>query len=293
MESVQAKPLFSTRALCALILPLMVEQLLAVTVGMSMAYNGLVDAFTLMRFFMDLGGGKFTQGLLVGFGVYALTVVVLLVGMAFLSWRRHGDARQLPGSTVRGHRLRLLAANLAGALTYVPFLVAVALIGRGYVSQLVAAISGLATGSVTLPPLTDNLYLVGIAFLVLLCPLLPLKALIPAAAFQIPQNAGRFHALFPGYPLRFPAERVNERPDVKFRKLLLQKQKLSLVKMIVVQNPAGGRFHDQCAVVQNDGKILPQSPTSLRRRIEGTRRRVCKVESLRIDHSVEVEQTVF
>ena len=35
MESVQAKPLFSTRALCALILPLMVEQLLAVTVGMA------------------------------------------------------------------------------------------------------------------------------------------------------------------------------------------------------------------------------------------------------------------
>lgn len=153
---------------------------LAVTVGMSMAYNGLVDAFTLMRFFMDLGGGKFTRGLLVGFGVYALTVVVLLVGMAFLSWRRHGDARRLPGSAVRGYRLRLLAVNLAGALTYVPFLVAVALIGRGYVSQLVAAVSGLATGSVTLPPLTDNLYLVGIAFLVLLCPLLPPKALIPA-----------------------------------------------------------------------------------------------------------------
>lgn len=153
---------------------------LAVTVGMSMAYNGLVDAFTLMRFFMDLGGGKFTRGLLVGFGVYALTVVVLLVGMAFLSWRRHGDARRLSGSAVRGYRLRLLAVNLAGALTYVPFLVAVALIGRGYVSQLVAAVSGLATGSVTLPPLTDNLYLVGIAFLVLLYPLLPLKALIPA-----------------------------------------------------------------------------------------------------------------
>lgn len=36
----------------------------------------------------------------------------------------------------------------------------------------------------TLPPLTDNLYLVGIAFLVLLCPLLPLKALIPAAFAQ-------------------------------------------------------------------------------------------------------------
>ena len=35
MESAQAKPLFSTRALCALILPLMVEQLLAVTVGMA------------------------------------------------------------------------------------------------------------------------------------------------------------------------------------------------------------------------------------------------------------------
>ena len=157
---------------------------LAVTVGMSMAYNGLVDAFTLMRFFMDLGGGKFTQGLLVGFGIYALTVVLLLVGMAFLSWRRHGDARKLPGSAVRGHRLGLLVANLAGALTYVPFLVTVALIGRGYVSQLLAAISGLATGSVTLPPLTDNLYLVGIAFLVLLCPLLPLKALIPAAFAQ-------------------------------------------------------------------------------------------------------------
>ena len=58
-----------------------------------------------------------------GFGIYALTVVLLLVGMAFLSWRRHGDARKLPGSAVRGHRLRLLAANLAGALTYVPFLV--------------------------------------------------------------------------------------------------------------------------------------------------------------------------
>ncbi len=156
---------------------------LGLTVGMALAYN-LVDVFTLMRFFMSLGGGKFTQGLLVGFAIYALTVVVLLVGMAFLSWRRHGDARRLPERAVRGYRLRLLGANLVGALTFVPFLAAVALIGRGYLSQLVAAINGLATGSVTLPPLTDNLYLVGIAFLALLCPLLPLKALIPAAFAQ-------------------------------------------------------------------------------------------------------------
>lgn len=157
---------------------------LAVTVGMSMAYNGLVDAFTLMRFFMDLGGGKFTQGLLVGFGIYALTVMVLLgghgVSVLAAAWGRAQAPRQRRAGTPPAPA----GSQPGGALTYVPFLVAVALIGRGYVSQLVAAVSGLATGSVTLPPLTDNLYLVGIAFLVLLCPLLPLKALIPAAFAQ-------------------------------------------------------------------------------------------------------------
>lgn len=164
---------------------------LGVTVAMALAYTGMVDAFTLMRFFMSLGGGKFTKGLMVGFGIYGLTVVLLLVGMAFLSWRRHGDARGLPGSAVRGHRGGLFAANLVGALTFLPFLVAVMMIGREYVSQLVVAVNGLATGSVSLPPLTDNLYLVGAAFLVLLCPLLPLKALIPAAFAQaLAQEAG-------------------------------------------------------------------------------------------------------
>ena len=74
-----------------------------------MAYNGLVDAFTLMRFFMDLGGGKFTQGLLVGFGVYALVPAWCCCWWAwrFCPGGGMGTRGQLPGSAVRGHRLGL------------------------------------------------------------------------------------------------------------------------------------------------------------------------------------------
>lgn len=157
---------------------------LAITVAFQLAYQGMVDAFTLMRFFMDLGGGKFTVGIVVALGVYALTLVLVLVGMAFCSWRRHGRAQGLSRKAAKEHRGKLMVVNLIGALTFVPFLAVVVIISHGYLSQLVAALSSFATGNVTLPPLTGNLWLIAAAFVVLFLPLAPLKALLPAAFAQ-------------------------------------------------------------------------------------------------------------
>ena len=154
---------------------------IAVTVAFMMAYNGMVDVFTLVRFFMSLGGGKFTKGIVVGVAIYAVTILLALIGMALCSWRRHGYAWGLPGSAVKGHRGQLFALNLLGALTFVPFGVVVAIITHGYASQLIQALSGLTSGSMSLPPLTGNLWLVGAAFVVLFLPLLPFKSLLPAA----------------------------------------------------------------------------------------------------------------
>ena len=47
--------------------------------------------------------------------------------------------------------------------------------------RVVQALSGLTSGSMSLPPLTGNLWLVGAAFGVLFLPLLPFKSLLPAA----------------------------------------------------------------------------------------------------------------
>lgn len=85
------------------------------------------------------------------------------------------------GSAVKGHRGQLFVLNLLGALTFVPFGVVVAIITHGYASQLIQALSGLTSGSMSLPPLTGNLWLVGAAFVVLFLPLLPFKSLLPAA----------------------------------------------------------------------------------------------------------------
>ena len=148
------------------------------------AYNGLVDAFTLLRFFLSLGGGSFVRGLGVALGAFGAAAVLGLVGLALGAWRRHGYALGLPRDAVRGRRGQLLLLGLAGAALWLPFLAAVAFIGRDYLLQLSAALSNLMSGVLALPPLGARLWLVGAAFLALLVPLWPLKSLMAAAFAQ-------------------------------------------------------------------------------------------------------------
>lgn len=155
---------------------------LAASVVFWLFYTDLVDGFTFIFFFKALGFGSFTLGIKLALGLYALTMVLALLGLAMHSWRRHGAAWQLPRNAARGHRLKLLGLNLLGALTLIPFLL-YACFFRDYLLQLALGLSGLVRG-MQLTALNGSAWLLLGGVIVLLLPALPLKELLPAVYTQ-------------------------------------------------------------------------------------------------------------
>ena len=143
-------------------------------------YSGNVDVFTLLRTLMSLGGGSSIQGVKIVLLIYAATLVPVLAGCAFHSGTRHAEA--LGGrSMLKGHRLGVMGCWLAGLIALLPFLLTAGWASLDYVSALVGAISSIGTGTVSLPPLDQKIFVIAAAFVVLLLPLLPLKQLLSAA----------------------------------------------------------------------------------------------------------------
>ena len=163
----------------ALLMLLWAALFIAATIVAYWAYAGEIDAFTLVRVLMNLGGGSFMNGIKLVLMIYAATLLPILMGCAFHSSTRHaialGDKKLL-----KGHRMGVVGVWLLGLVALLPFFAAVAYIGADFVSGLVSALGSLGTGSITLPSMGDKIYLLAAAFVVLLLPALPFKQLMIA-----------------------------------------------------------------------------------------------------------------
>lgn len=167
---------------------------IAATVFVAFVYGGktiegVTDTFTVLRTVISLGNHSLVKTLLpvsdtatirgvaAVIVMYLMTALPILIGWAFHAGTRHAAAI---GQKVR-RRVRVMGAWLLGLLTLVPFLFVTATVSKGYLSQLLGALSNIGQGSLSLPPLEQNLWLIAAAFVVLLLPLIPLKQLLPAA----------------------------------------------------------------------------------------------------------------
>ena len=163
----------------ALLMLLWAALFIAATIVAYWAYAGEIDAFTLVRVLMNLGGGSFMNGIKLVLVIYAATALPIVIGCAFHSGTRHaialGDKK-----LIRGHRLGVVAVWLLGLVALLPFFGAVAYVGMDFVSGLVNALGNLGTGSIALPSIGDKIYLLAAAFVVLLLPALPFKQLMTA-----------------------------------------------------------------------------------------------------------------
>lgn len=151
-----------------------------------------VDVFTLLRIIMNLGksapaqmllgslNSVTLQGVMTAVLIFLLSLLPLVVGLGVHSWRRHGYALQVSRKAMKGHRGSSLGLWLLGLLTLLPFCIVTGVVSMSFVKALMGALSNLSKGSLTLPPLNNNLYLIAAAFVVLCLPLLPFKSLLTA-----------------------------------------------------------------------------------------------------------------
>lgn len=163
----------------ALLMLLWAALFIAATVVLLWAYAGRIDAFTLMRVVMDLGGGSFMNGIKLVLVIYAATVLPIVLGCAFHSGARHayalGDKK-----LIRGHRGGVMLVWLAGLVALIPFFAVVGWAGMDFVSGLVSALGNLGGGSIQLPSLGNKVYIIAAAAVVLLLPRLCFKQLMTA-----------------------------------------------------------------------------------------------------------------
>lgn len=149
-----------------------------------MYYTGFggVDAFTYLNLFSKVGGGSITAGIFTTGAAVAATGLLIVLGCAVHSGVRHaramGDMRLL-----RGNRLRLTALWFAGLVLVVPFLLGLLGIMGDWALNVIAAFK--KTGQLSAVAISARqIWMLSIAALALLCPVLPLKNLLPAVALR-------------------------------------------------------------------------------------------------------------
>lgn len=156
--------------------------------GVSLLYAavmGLVDFITLMRIFAAIGG-SFVDGVVIVAAAVAGSMLFILLGCAVHSGTRHAIAMGNK-KLMKGNRLRLTALWFAGLLLILPF-VAVAAVALGdFAISLFNELKNLKLPAFALN-LRQTVLLVGGA-LVLLCPALPLKSLLPAVYLRIAKES--------------------------------------------------------------------------------------------------------
>ena len=143
------------------------------------AYAGRIDAFTLIRVLMQLGGGATMVGIKRVLLIYAATLIPIVLGCAFHSGARHalalGDKKLL-----RGRRLGVMGVWFAGLAALAPFFAVAGGVSAGFVSALVNALGNIGTGSISLPSIGTNVYIIAAAFVLLFLPGLAFKQLLTA-----------------------------------------------------------------------------------------------------------------
>lgn len=146
--------------------------------------SGDMDGFTLMRHITSLGGGDLLMGAIVIVGAYLLTLLPIFLGCAFHSGVRHAAALG-DTSLVRSRRGKLMLLWLVGLALLLPFLCVVGAVVADY---LMAQIDLLLAFSFTLAPLGIRPWVLLGAAVVLLLPMMPLRALLPAVYLRAVQE---------------------------------------------------------------------------------------------------------
>ncbi len=150
---------------------------------------GQTDVFSVILALSQLGGGDIVRGTVYALLLYLLTLLPFCFGLAFHSGNRFARAagdRKL----VRGKRKGILLSYLRSLLTLVPFLVVSVWAGSDYVMKLLNAVNSMA-GGFSIPRPDSGLYIIIGAFVLLLLPLLPLKAMISAAYVKGIRDEGK------------------------------------------------------------------------------------------------------
>ncbi len=142
-------------------------------------YTGETDVFSVLRMIRgDLGGGDQLRGILVLLGLIAGSLLLLAAGCAFHSGARHAWAQGDP-RLVNGRHGMTMLFWLMSLLCLLPLAAAVAVTVVRYLPA-VTDLTGLLTKKVQLPRTDETVWILA-AGAALTLPLLPLRALIPAA----------------------------------------------------------------------------------------------------------------
>ena len=169
------------RGLCGL-LKILAWSALTIT-GVTVLYMyytgfGGVDAFTFLNLFSKVGGGSITEGIIRTMIAVAATGLLTVLGCAVHSGVRHahalGDKRLL-----KGERLQLTALWFVGLVLVLPFCIALlAIMGDWALSTVQQLLKTMKFSEIAVS--ARQIILLAVSALVLLCPVLPLKNLLPA-----------------------------------------------------------------------------------------------------------------
>ncbi|MBQ8160503.1 MAG: hypothetical protein IJ083_07085 [Clostridia bacterium] len=140
---------------------------------------GQTDVVSVMMQLSLIGNGDFIVGGAKVFGIYLLTLLPFLFGLAFHSGRRHEAALQ-ERKLIRGHRFGVIRTHILSLVVLLPFLLVAGWSLGSYIMKLVTSLTTVSAGGLTIPSPRRALLICGAAALVLLLPVIPLKSLFTA-----------------------------------------------------------------------------------------------------------------
>ena len=148
------------------------------------AYEGRwgLDVLTLLRICSSVGSGDMVAGLALILGAIGASTLLILLGCALHSGTRHAFAlgsRKL----LRGSRLRLTALWFSGLTLMIPFAAVAVLTLGDYAMTLIAELKNMQFPAFSLN--ARQIAMLGAGAVALLCPLLPLKNLLPAVYLRM------------------------------------------------------------------------------------------------------------
>ena len=148
------------------------------------AYEGRwgLDVLTLLRICYSVGSGDMVAGLALILGAIGASTLLILLGCALHSGTRHAFAlgsRKL----LRGSRLRLTALWFSGLTLMIPFAAVAVLTLGDYAMTLIAELKNMQFPAFSLN--ARQIAMLGAGAVALLCPLLPLKNLLPAVYLRM------------------------------------------------------------------------------------------------------------
>ncbi len=143
-----------------------------------LVFSGTTDGLTVLRGIAGLAGGDWVGGLAVALLIGVASLLPFMLMCALRSWHTHGCALGVKRGFMRGRRLRLLCVWLAGAASYLPFLIAAAVTVFAYAASLPASIAALISGDAVLPSPMGAVIALIAAYIVLLVPARSLRRVL-------------------------------------------------------------------------------------------------------------------